>query len=185
MNTLNNWINENMNTQEELLSAILTELRKINERTKLQENQDALVDCYYGMMRKQQQESKGWMPELYKQYGFVDNYGDWEITYWGGGRLGERRHAIGNCYQLHEEERAIWEQVTRRKYETALWDAADWVKGDYYLGFWNNAYKKIDSLIVHCNIQQDTPRFATHQSAIDAHTRILGDDAERYFRGRV
>jgi hypothetical protein len=91
---------------------------------------------------------KSWKPKLGEKYLYVDEYGETAFDDWENNCLDELRYSIGNCYQLYESddevgELAIWEQVTRKKYEKALWDAA-----------------------------------------LDAHTRILGDDAERYFKGR-
>jgi len=177
MNTLNDWINENMNTQEELLTAILAELRKMNG------------EAVNPVTAAPQQESKRWMPTYGGEYGFIDHCGEWEADEWRNHQYDIHHYTTGNCYQLHEEERAIWEQVTRRKYETALWDAADWVEGDCYYGCWGKYSESIQALqanhLYTGYYLLPLPRFATKQSAIDAHTRILGDDAERYFRGRV
>jgi hypothetical protein len=161
-----------MNTQEELLTAILAELRKMNG---VKEDVAPIV--------APQQESKRWMPECDERYGFVDICGVWIIWTWSNHRLDIHRHAIGNCYRDTERERAIWEQVTRRKYEAALWDAADWETGGAYQAQWLNGV--IITRIYSENQKNGLPRFKTDKSAIEAHTRILGDDAQRYFKGRV
>jgi hypothetical protein len=125
--------------------------------------------------------TKRWKPKYHGKYAFVDSCGTWIVATWSNHRFDNHRHETGNCYQPPETERAIWEQITRRKYETALWDAADWVEGDWYYGMYCNG--RIDAISLSL-INYGLPRFATEQSAIDAHTRILGDDAERYFKGR-
>jgi hypothetical protein len=131
---------------------------------------------------------KRWRPKKYGEpYGYIDSCGDWIGTKWSDSKIDKHRHATGNLYyQPHKRERAIWEQVTRRKYETALWDAADWVEGekDGWIGCFDFDDNKIIALNPYKKRCFNLPRFATEQSAIDAHTRILGDDAERYFKGR-
>lgn len=127
---------------------------------------------------------KLWKPEYNENYCFISHKGDLIVDIWTNSYADSHRHAIGNCYQPHEKERAIWEQITCCECEQSLWDAADWKSGDYWIGFWNNADKKIDSLLFGIYFYQNLPRFANQQSAIDAHTRILGDDAKRYFKGR-
>jgi hypothetical protein len=130
--------------------------------------------------------TKRWKPENSEKYGYVSDEGKWCVTFWDNSKYDNHRHAIGNCYPFTEEgkEQAIWEQVTRRKYETALWDAADWVEGDWYGAFFDKKTNSIKATNNSHFFYDGLPRFATEQSAIDAHTRILGDDAERYFKGR-
>ena len=132
---------------------------------------------------------KRWKPKKGERYGYIDDCGDWIVINWAGDYADEYRYLTGNCYPITSEnnenmERAIWEQVTRKKYEQALWDAADWVEGDYYFAVWNVKEKRVDHAYLYNGFTLDKPRFATKQSAIDAHTSILGDDAERYFKGR-
>jgi hypothetical protein len=131
--------------------------------------------------------TKRWKPVIGHKYGYINDAGHWIEKYNAGDYCDIYRHETGNCYQPPEKERAIWEQITHRKYETALWDAADWVETcdtNPWCVSWSNDEKK---LIAQSNDEDkyyNIPRFATKQSAIDAHTRILGDDAESYFKGR-
>jgi len=131
--------------------------------------------------------TKRWKPKHHEKYGHVNVWTQQFCVDWFGCNTGDDIcYATGNCYQPQEKERAIWEQVTRRKYETALWDAADWVEGekDGWIGCFDFDDNKIIALNPYKKRCFNLPRFATEQSAIDAHTRILGDDAERYFKGR-
>jgi hypothetical protein len=130
--------------------------------------------------------TKRWKPVWGETYGYVAAGGFWEQKTWTNHACDNHRHETGNCYQPPEKERAIWEQITHRKYETALWDAADWDEEN--VTFWVGCFDFDDNKIVALNPYKkrcfNLPRFATEQSAIDAHTRILGDDAESYFKGR-
>lgn len=134
---------------------------------------------------------KRWKPKECEKYLFVNAEGYCLEDVWINGSIDNHRYATGNCYQSHEKERAIWEQVTRRKYEQALWDAADWVSGDYYMASWSETHNKIMGLVFsypngnNVRYVYGLPRFATSKSAIDAPTRILGDDAERYFTNKI
>jgi hypothetical protein len=58
------------------------------------------------------------------------------------------------------------------------------VEGDYYCCFFDNKRNELFVKRVDKTVEIDKPRFATEQSAIDAHTCILGDDAEKYFNRR-
>jgi hypothetical protein len=130
---------------------------------------------------------KRWKPGHGYRYYYIDFYGDWEPCDWYNDATDKYRYSVGNCYQYDEQDLAVWEQVTRRQYECALRDAADWVKGECYHGYWRCG-KLTKGLDVgeYFNIFYDTtPRFATKESCIDAHTRILGKDAKRYFTGEV
>ena len=133
---------------------------------------------------------KSWKPKLGEKYLYVDEYGETAFDIWENNCLDELRYSIGNCYQLYKRddevgELAIWEQFTRKKYEKALWDAADLVDGEWYAGLWQKDEKRnqMESYVYYCEYLK-LPRFATRYSCLDAHTRILGDDAERYFKGR-
>lgn len=135
---------------------------------------------------KLQSTQKPWKPEIGDNYITISHEGKILYRVWGNNDIDKHLHAIGNCYPYTDEgkELAIWEQVTRRKYEKQLWEAADWVSGDVWSAKWNTHTKEI---IAKCHNGFEyciNPRFATKQSAIEAHTRILGDDAERYFTGK-
>lgn len=161
-----------MNTTEQLLADILAELRKQNGEAPVQE--------------APQQKSKRWMPEINELYYHVDDLANWYYDEWYDDEKDHHLYTMGNCYQPHEKERAIWEQVTRRKYEQALWDAADWDgEKDAYIGCWNTLLDKPGWVHIDGDINTGLPRFATEESYIDAHIRILGDDAKRYFTGEV
>ena len=126
-----------------------------------------------------------WKPKCGKGYGWIDSAGDWITGAWDGvGRYDKLRYATGNCYPLDQKKLAIWEQVTRREYDQQLRDAADWVSGNtWYYGFWSKKLKGIGASATYdasCNL----PRFKSNESCIEAHNRILGDDAERYLNNR-
>jgi hypothetical protein len=127
--------------------------------------------------------TKRWKPKSGEDYLFWNGYEAKKNT-WIGKLSDDALYETGNIYRLDEEELLLWEQVTRRKYETALWDAADWVEGDWYGAFFDKKTNSIKATNNSHFFYDGLPRFATEQSAIDAHTRILGDDAERYFKGR-
>jgi hypothetical protein len=137
--------------------------------------------------QKTEVKSKRFTPQNYDDYYYVCDNGEIERTYWNNNDIDNYRYSLGNCYPLTNEgeEQALWEQVTRCKYEQALWDAADWVDGsEYWGGFYHKVDKKINACCVPSTFYYVTPRFATEKSAIEAHKRILGDDAERYFSRR-
>jgi hypothetical protein len=127
--------------------------------------------------------TKRWKPKSGEDYLFWNGYEAKKNT-WIGKLSDDALYETGNIYRLDEEELLLWEQVTRRKYETALWDAADWVEGDWYGAFFDKKTNSIKATNNSHFFYDGLPRFAMEQSAIDAHTRILGDDAERYFKGR-
>jgi hypothetical protein len=130
--------------------------------------------------------TKRWKPECGETYGFISAGGYWEQKTYLNQEYDNHRYDIGNCYPYTEEgkEQAIWEQVTRRKYETALWDAADWVSGDWFEASWDTDIDEIAVQRYDDCIYSALPRFASTESCRKAHKQILGDDAERYFKGR-
>jgi hypothetical protein len=130
--------------------------------------------------------TKRWKPRIGERYWIVNCWGNFYSVGGDDAQQNEYNLSIGNYYQEHEQERAIWEQVTRRKYEAALWDAADWVEGDgfSYSAYFDSTIRAISGIDCDYDSYDTLPRFTTTQSAIDAHTRILGDDAERYFTHR-
>ena len=166
-----------MNTTEKLLSAMLNILAELQKQNGVKPDVDRNSDI-------PTEPQKRWKPKDSEKYGYIGSDSNWFINTWSDSKYDNYRHDTGNCYQPHEQERAIWEQVTRRKYEAALWEAANWVKGkDGFFGcLVGNSITA--SYFSNQNFFNNQPRFATRQSAIDAHTRILGDDAERYFKGR-
>lgn len=154
----------------------MTETEKLLEK---------LYDAFRSHFEPQPTEvkSKRFKPKIGERYCFISTCGELNFSTWYNTCFDNHRHATGNCYPYTDEgkEQAIWEQVTRKKYEEKLWEAADWVEGDYYCCFFDKHRNELFVKNVDKTAKMDKPRFATEQSAIDAHTRILGDDAERYF----
>jgi hypothetical protein len=194
-------INEKTNNTEELLAAILAELQKSEIKEVEIEQEKSKIDIFNfwdsvnpkaveAIKKATEGKTKRWKPKLGERYWIVNFWGNFYSVGGNDAQLNEHNISIGNYYQEHEQELAIWEQVTCRKYETALWDAADWVSDNaiVYYGIWGIFSKEIQAIKAqtlyngYCSLP--LPRFASRQSAIDAHTRILGDDAERYFKGR-
>ena len=120
-------------------------------------------------------------------YVFINSFGSWSDRWvCAGSPIDNYLYEAGNCYPYTDEgkELAIWEQVTRRKLEQQLKDAADWVEGDNCcVGSWDSEYKNIRALTIHKCIYNLEPRFSTRWSCLEAHERILGDNAKRYFTG--
>jgi hypothetical protein len=190
-------INEKTNNTEELLAAILAELQKSEIKEVEIEQEKSKIDIFNfwdsvnpkaveAIKKATEGKTKRWKPKIGEDYLFWNGYEAKKNT-WIGKLSDDALYETGNIYRLNKEELLLWEQVTRRKYETALWDAADWVETcdtNPWCVSWSNDEKK---LIAQSNDEDkyyNIPRFATKQSAIDAHTRILGDDAESYFKGR-
>jgi hypothetical protein len=190
-------INEKTNNTEELLAAILAELQKSEIKEVEIEQDKSKIDNFNfwdsvnpkaveAIKKATEGKTKRWKPKIGEDYLFWNGYEAKKNT-WIGKLSDDALYETGNIYRLNKEELLLWEQVTRRKYETALWDAADWVEGEK--DGWDGCFDFDDNEIIALNSYKkryfNLPRFATEQSAIDAHTRILGDDAERYFKGRI
>lgn len=187
----------NTNTTDELLQAILAELQKQNGtvNNKIKEismvsswtMKDKIIENYY----KSKQSQGSFIPKYGDDYGYVTDLGEWKVTtcHYDKSENIYRRHVLGNCYPLDQEDRAIWEQVTRRKHDQALRDAADCMVRKHDDGMWVYGEWDSDNDVIttsdwtHLNLA--LPCFASKDDCIEAHTRILGNDAKRYFTGEV
>lgn len=171
------------NTTDELLQsilstqqAILSELQRMNGVTPT-EPQEPAVEASTGR----------WKPKNGEKYGYV-NIGIENMFYridWSPQAVHRERYALGNCYRPDQEELAIWEQVTRRAYDQQLRDAADYFRSNktycHYAG-WCRDNKEIIAIPLYSSREWGRlPLFCFKETCIEAHTRILGDDAERYF----
>lgn len=179
-----------MNYRSQIQSQINDLQKQVNYLRKESFETYEMIQSLLGIIKSQptqpepEVKSKRFNPKNGEKYVFSSSYGDWIYSVWQDDEFDNFLYSTRNCYPdtYAGVEQDIWEQVTRRKYETALYAAADWVEGeDYFTCYFNSETKEIGVTCFASNILLDLPRFATKQSAIDAHTRILGDDAERYF----
>jgi hypothetical protein len=154
----------------------------------IEELQDKIEQLKVQMERDNAKKQGRWKPIQGEEYYFVDSAGDAHPATWQNFHASNHRLSIGNCYPATEEGRelAIWEQVIRRRYDQQLRDAADWVGDDgWYIGALQDGrlqticplYRNRNSSIT------GQPRFNTAGSCVEAHERILGKDAKRYFTG--
>lgn len=139
-------------------------------------------------LKAQPTKTTRWKPSINEKYGHINSMGVWDYYFFLSDARCEEvdryRFSIGNCYPYTPEgkEQAIWEQVTRRRYDQQLRDAADWAgDGECYEGIWDGKEILTDSFFGYWHTTN--PRFDTHESCLEAHTRILGTDAKRYFTG--
>jgi hypothetical protein len=144
----------------------------------------AQIDALEAEMKTSPIEGGRWKPKYDEKYGFIDDTGDWYREKWLNHNTDNHRYSMGNCYPATEDgkEQAIWEQVTRRKYDQALRDAADLMDGSWWQAQWDTRENMVEANDW-CNYITAQPRFTTYESCLEAHCRILGKDAKRYFTG--
>lgn len=154
----------------------------------IDKNRYATGNCYRLRGLDVGDATKKWTPKYGDEYGCINTSGHWQSMRWRDNGFDLHVYTTGNCYQPHEQERAVWEQVTCRMYDQQLRDAADYFRSNrsycHYAG-WCNSNKEIIAIPIYNNGERvGLPLFCYRKTCIQEARRILGNDAERYFKSR-
>lgn len=183
--------------KEETITKAIEILKSVGEHVLDRQEIHTLLQHFRGLNKVEAKATATpWQPKDGEEYGYVNQAGYVLITAWDGCEFDRCRLSIGNVCPITKScALAIWEQTTKRQYAHALQIAAkqswldagivmDWSNGRQYKCFahWEHLQ---NCLFVKGRINNEqipnTPYFPTVKFCIDAHERILGDDAKRYF----
>lgn len=181
--------------KEETITKAIEILKSVGEHVLDRQEIHTLLQHFRGLNKVEAKATATpWQPKDGEEYGYVNQAGYVLIDTWDGREFDRYNLSIGNvCPITKSYALAIWEQTTKRQYAHALQIAAkqswldaglvmDWDSHEYnkYFTYWEHHEKKLYADGRNFTQCANTPYFASAQSCIDAHERILGSDLSRY-----